>query len=285
LVNRISYLLDIHGPSEPIDTACSSSLIAIHKAVESIRNGRCDMAIAGGVNALLSPELTLSFSQAGMLSEDGKCKSFDQRANGYVRGEGVGVVILKSLAKAEQDGDHIYGLIRGSAENHGGKANTLTSPNPNAQKDLLIKAYTTADIDPRDVSYIEAHGTGTPLGDPIEVEGLKSAFKELYKERHLSQPEAAYCGIGSVKANIGHLEAAAGMGGVMKVLLSMKYKTLPGNPQLETPNEYLKLTGSPFYLQKETKAWLTENNKPRIAGISSFGFGGANAHIVIEEYR
>ena len=169
LANRISYLLDIHGPSEPIDTACSSSLIAIHRAVENIRNGSCNIAIAGGVNAIITPQRTLSFSQAGMLSEDGRCKTFDRRANGYVRAEGVGIVILKSLEQAEIDGDRIYGVIRSTSENHGGKANTLTSPNPVAHKNLLIKAYQDADIDPRDVSYIEAHGTGTPLGDPIEI--------------------------------------------------------------------------------------------------------------------
>ncbi|MEM6602349.1 MAG: polyketide synthase, partial [Verrucomicrobiota bacterium] len=188
LVNRISYLLDLHGPSEPIDTACSSSLIAIHRAVEHLRNGHGKLAIAGGVNALLSPELTLSFSQAGMLSEDGRCKTFDQRANGYVRGEGVGMVVLKSLSQAQADGDRIHAVIRSTSENHGGKANTLTSPNPKAQKELLLKAYRQADIDPRQVSYIEAHGTGTALGDPVEVEGLKGAFKALYREQHLEEP-------------------------------------------------------------------------------------------------
>ncbi|WP_233603296.1 SDR family NAD(P)-dependent oxidoreductase [Pedobacter sp. KBW06] len=285
LVNRISYLLDIHGPSEPIDTACSSSLIAIHKAVENIRNGHCDMAIAGGVNAMLSPELTLSFSQAGMLSEEGRCRTFDQGANGYVRAEGVGILILKSLDKAEADGDHIYGVIRGTAVNHGGKANSLTSPNPSAQKELLLKAYRSANIDPRDVSYIEAHGTGTPLGDPIETEGLKQAFKALYKDRGLDFPAVPHCSIGSVKTNIGHLEAAAGIAGVVKVLLALKHRILPGNPHLKTPNEYLKLKDTPFHLQKETREWTTENNKLRIAGISSFGFGGSNAHLILQEYR
>jgi len=284
LVNRISYLLDIHGPSEPIDTACSSSLIAIHRAVENIRNGHCDLAIAGGVNALLSPELTLSFSQAGMLSADGRCKTFDQQANGYVRGEGVGVVILKPLEKAEQDGDHIYGVIRATAANHGGKANTLTSPNPNAQKELLLTAYRSANIHPRDVSYIEAHGTGTPLGDPIETEGLKLAFATLCKEYNIAAPAKPHCGIGSVKTNIGHLEAAAGIAGLMKLLFCLKHQTLPGNPHLKTPNEYLQLADSPFYLQQNTTPWASENGRPRIAGVSSFGFGGTNAHVIVEEY-
>ena len=283
-MNRISYLLDIHGPSEPIDTACSSSLIAIHRAVENIRNGHCEMAIAGGVNALLSPEVTLSFSQAGMLSDDGRCKTFDQRANGYVRGEGVGVIVLKKLSLAEADGDMIYGVIRGTAENHGGKANSLTSPNPIAQKELLLKAYRSSQIDPRDIGFIEAHGTGTPLGDPVETEGLKMAFAQLYKDKGLSKPTASYCGLGSVKSNVGHLEAAAGIAGVIKVLLSMRHQVLPGNPHLKEPNGYLQLEGTPFYLQKETQAWQSPAGKKRIAGVSSFGFGGANAHIILEEY-
>jgi acyl transferase domain-containing protein/acyl carrier protein len=282
LVNRISYWLDIHGPSEPVDTACSSSLIAIHRAVEHIRNGHCSMAIAGGVNAIFLPALTLSFSQAGMLSADGRCKTFDESANGYVRGEGVGVIILKPLSKAISDGDRIYGLIRGSGENHGGKANTLTSPNPNAQKDLLVKAYRQAGIDPRDVSFIEAHGTGTPLGDPVETEALKLAFRELSNGHQ--EPTSPYCGISSVKTNIGHLEAAAGIAGVIKVLLSLRHKILPGNPHLQTPNKYLKLEGSPFYLQQKASPWTTSSNKSRIAGVSSFGFGGSNAHIILEEY-
>jgi polyketide synthase PksN len=178
LVNRISYLLNIHGPSEPINTACSSSLIAIHRAVESIRSGQCEMAIAGGVNAILTPTLNISFSHAGMLSPEGRCKTFDQSANGYVRGEGVGALLLKPLHEAEKDHDHIYAIIKGSAENHGGKAQSLTSPNPNAQKELLIAAYENAQIDPSTVTYIEAHGTGTSLGDPIEIEALKKAFSK-----------------------------------------------------------------------------------------------------------
>lgn len=285
LANRISYLLDIHGPSEPIDTACSSSLIAIHRAVENIRNGNCDMAIAGGVNAILTPDVTLSFSQTGMLSEDGRCKTFDQKANGYVRGEGVGIIILKGLKQAEIDGDQIYAVVRGTSENHGGKANTMTSPNPIAQKKLLLNAYRKAKVDPRDVSYIEAHGTGTPLGDPIEMEALKSAFKALYKDHNLVEENDPHCAIGSVKTNIGHLEAAAGIAGVLKVVFAMKHKILPGNPNLKEVNEFLKLDGSPFFLLTKTIPWETNNDKPRIAGISSFGFGGSNAHVILEEYH
>jgi acyl transferase domain-containing protein/acyl carrier protein len=285
LTNRISYLLDIHGPSKPIDTACSSSLVAIHQAAASIRNGECEIAIAGGVNALLSPELTLSFSKAGMLSKDGKCKAFDQTADGYVRGEGVGIIILKSLKMAIMDGDQIHAVIRGSAENHGGKANTLTSPNPIAQRDLLVKAYRTAHISPAEVSYIETHGTGTSLGDPIESEGLKYAFKELYRDYNLVEPPKPHIKLGSVKTNIGHLEAAAGIAGLLKVILAMKNETLPGNPHLRVPNQYLQLQNSPFELQVETTEWRIPTGRSRIAGVSSFGFGGTNAHVVIEEYR
>lgn len=283
LANRISYWLDIHGPSQPIDTACSSSLIAIHRAVECIQNGHCEMAIAGGVNALISPELTLSFSKSGMLSADGKCKTFDKDANGYVRGEGVGIVILKSLKKAQADGDRIHAIIRSTAENHGGKANTLTSPNPIAQKDLLVEAYRKAEVSPDQVSYIEAHGTGTSLGDPIETEGLKYAFEELYEENGLKFPDVPHIKLGSVKTNIGHLEAAAGIAGVLKVILALKHKIIPGNPHLKNPNEYLNLRGTPFELQQNSSTWEAQG-KTRVAGISSFGFGGANAHVVLEEY-
>ena len=284
LANRISYLFNLHGPSEPVDTACSSSLIAIHRAVEYIRPGNCDMVIAGGVSLNLVPETLLTLSQAGMLSEDGRCKTFDQDANGYVRGEGVGIIILKSLSKAEADGDRIYGVIRSTSENHGGKANTLTSPNPNAQAELLLKAYRQAKINPEDVSYIEAHGTGTPLGDPVETEGLKMAFERLYKEHGLKPAKVPHISLGSVKANIGHLEAAAGIAGVIKVILAMKHQMIPGNPQLKTPNTYLKLENTSFRLQKDTTTWTSGENGPRIAGVSSFGFGGVNAHVVIEQY-
>ncbi|WP_434101681.1 SDR family NAD(P)-dependent oxidoreductase [Methylocaldum gracile] len=288
LANRVSYLLNIRGPCEPVDTACSSSLVAIHRAVRGIENGDFDMALAGGVNVLLTPTLTISFNKAGMLSEDGRCKTFDKRANGYVRGEGVGVVFLKKLSRALEDNDTIYGVIKSTAQNHGGLANSLTAPNPKAQQDLLLAAYKKAGIDPSTISYIEAHGTGTKLGDPIEINALKAAFAVLYKEHGL-KVQAPHCGIGSVKTNIGHLETAAGIAGVLKVLLAINHKKLPGNPHLKENNPYLQLEGSPFYLLEQPQEWnlLTDReNKalPRRAGVSSFGFGGVNAHVVIEEY-
>ncbi|PGD97837.1 SDR family NAD(P)-dependent oxidoreductase [Bacillus wiedmannii] len=289
LTNRISYLLNLHGPSEPIDTACSSSLVAVHRAVEQIQNGECELAIAGGVNVIASPTLYLSFNKAGMLCQDGRCKTFDKDANGYVRGEGVGTLLLKPLSRAEADGNHIYGVIKGSAVNHGGRANSLTAPNPNAQADLITHAWKKAKVDPTTASYIEAHGTGTALGDPIEINGLRKAFNQLYKE--WDKPiEEKKCGIGSVKTNIGHIEAAAGIAGICKVLLAMKNKMLPASIHYKEINPYIKLEGSPFYIVDKTTPWnqiRDENNQPipRRAGISSFGFGGVNAHIVIEEYQ
>ncbi|MGA1790296.1 MAG: thioester reductase domain-containing protein [bacterium] len=288
--NRISYLLNLHGPSEPIDTACSSSLIAIHRATQAIRMGNCDMAIAGGINVMLTPTLHISFSKAGMLCEDGRCKTFDKRANGYVRGEGAGAILLKPLSKAEADGDHIYAVIKGTAENHGGHANSLTAPNPNAQAQVLISAYEEAGIDPDTVSYIEAHGTGTSLGDPIEINGLKKAFEELYQRSGKPLPKEPHCGIGTVKTNIGHLETAAGIAGILKVLLSMKYKKMPANIHFEEINPFIQLQGTPFYIVSEARQWehlLDKDNQPipRRAGVSSFGFGGANAHIVLEDYE
>jgi len=287
--NRTSYFLNLHGPSEPIETACSSALVAIHRAVSAIESGNCEMAIVGGVNTMPSSDFHISFSKAGMLSPDGRCKTFSNQANGYVRGEGAGMIFLKKLKDAERAGDHIYGIIRGSAENHGGHANSLTAPNPKAQAELLKAAYTKAGIDPRTVTYIEAHGTGTKLGDPIEINGLKNAFKELYQLTGDSQVVSSHCGLGSVKTNIGHLEIASGIAGVIKVLLQLKHKTLVKSLHCDTINPYIELKDSPFYIVQKSKEWKAIQDAvgkelPRRAGVSSFGFGGVNAHVVIEEY-
>jgi polyketide synthase PksN len=283
-VNRISYLLNLHGPSEPINTACSSSLVAVHRAVEEIQLGNCEMAIAGGVNVIASPRLYIAFNKAGMLSEDGRCKTFDKDADGYVRGEGVGAILLKPLDKAIKDNDHIYGVIKGSHVNHGGHVNSLTTPNPNSQAEVISKAWEKSGIDPETISYIEAHGTGTSLGDPIEINGLKKAFDKLYKKWGKEIPKKAYCGIGSVKTNIGHLETAAGIAGILKVVLAMKNDKIPASINIKEVNPYIQIEDSPFYIVDSTKDWDT-NGVPKRAGISSFGFGGANAHIVIEEYK
>lgn len=283
--NRISYLMDFHGPSEAIDTACSSSLIAVHRAVQAIRHGNCELALAGGVNLMLTPSITISGSRLGTLSRDGRCKTFDQSADGYGRGEGVGAVLLKPLSKALADGDRIHGLIRNSAENHGGKASSPSAPNPVAQADLLTGAYREVGIDPRSVGYIEAHGTGTELGDPIEINALKSAFARLYEAQGLPAAGSPHCVLGSVKTNIGHLEAAAGISGLIKVLLMLRHGKVPGNPQLHNVNPYLQLAGSPLRLARDTETWKpSAAGVPRRAGVSSFGVGGANAHVIVEEF-
>ncbi|NKB23411.1 MAG: KR domain-containing protein [Kiritimatiellae bacterium] len=264
-------------------------MVAIHRAIIAMETGGCDQAIVGGVNTLITPEGYISFNKAGMLCGDGRCKTFSNQANGYVRGEGVGMLFLKKLSAAKADGDDIYGIIRGSAENHGGQANSLTAPNPKAQSQLLIGAYKRAGIDPATVSYIEAHGTGTELGDPVEINGLKAAFKALYEGRGDAEVSSAHCGLGSVKTNIGHLELAAGVAGVIKVLLQLQHKRLVKNLHCEEINPYIELKDSPFYVVQESKEWaplkdVQGQELPRRAGVSSFGFGGSNAHIIIEEY-
>ncbi|QAT84741.1 polyketide synthase [Corallococcus coralloides] len=280
LVNRISYLFNFTGPSEPVDTACSSSLVAVQRAVAALRDGQCDVAIAGGVNLLLAPTLFLAFDKAGMLSPDGRCKTFDKDANGYVRGEGCAAVVLKPLRKALEDGDTIRGIVRAAVVGHAGRANSLTAPNPNAQADLLVRAYREAGIPPSRVSYIEAHGTGTSLGDPIEVNALKKAFRQLSGDAPATD---ARCALGAVKTNAGHLEAAAGMAGLVKVLLALKHRKVPANAHFRERNPYVDLDGSPFYLPGSLQAWESPRG-PRVAGLSSFGFGGVNAHLVIEEH-
>ncbi|MGW2220170.1 alpha/beta fold hydrolase [Nonomuraea sp. NPDC001684] len=282
LANRVSHLLDLRGPSEAVDTACSSSLVALHHAVRAIEDGECDAAIAGGVNLTLSPGLYIAFAKSGMISEDGVCKTFDERADGYGRGEGCGAVLLKPLRTALADGDQILAVIRGSAVNHGGRASSLTAPNPEAQARVLVDAYRKADVDPARVSYIEAHGTGTRLGDPIEIEGMKKAFARLYADRGRPAPDVPHVALATVKTNIGHLEAAAGIAGLLKVLLCMRHGALPPTIHYERPNPYVRLEGSPFTINTRLTPW---DGPDRVAGVSSFGFGGTNAHVVLEAYR
>lgn len=288
--NRISYFFNVHGPSEIIETACSSSLVAIHRAISAINTDECKFALVGGINLILTPEAHLSFDKAGMLSADGRCRTFSDKANGYVRGEGVGMLLLKKLSAAETDRDNIYGIIRGSAVNHGGKSNSLTAPNPTLQARVLTEAYKRSNVDPRTITYIETHGTGTRLGDPIEIDALKLAFKRAYKDHGLEDTIRPYCGLGTIKSNIGHLEMAAGVAGVIKVLLQIKNKMLVKSLHSEPVSPYIRLDSSPFYVINSTQQWnrLVDDNKREIpyrAGVSSFGFGGVNAHIVIEEYR
>ncbi|WP_437603947.1 SDR family NAD(P)-dependent oxidoreductase [Sorangium sp. So ce590] len=289
LANRISYLLDLRGPSEPVDTACSSSLVALHRAVRSLQAGDCDLAIAGGVNLLLTPELFVAFGQSGFMSSVGRCMAFDHRADGYVRGEGAGAVLLKPLARALDDRDCIHAVIRGVGVNHGGRVQSMTVPNPNAQADLIASVLARAGVEPETVSYVEAHGTGTSLGDPIEINGLKAAFAQLGKARSRPVETTATCGVGSVKSNIGHLEAAAGIAGLIKVVLAMRHRALPPSIHLERLNPFLQLDETPFYIVDRTVPWDRRIDPsgavvPRRAGVSSFGFGGANAHVLLEEH-
>ncbi len=281
LANRISYLLDLRGQSECIDTACSSSLVALHRAVRALRAGESELAIAGGVSLVLSPQTVVAGNQLGVLSPDGRCKALDERADGYVKGEGVGVLVLKPLSRALADGDRVHAVIRGSAVGHGGHASSLTAPNPLAQADLLVEAYQDAGVPVGTVSYTELHGTGTALGDPVETDALVRAH------RMLADGPATACGIGTVKSNIGHLEPAAGVAGVIKVVLAMRHRTLPRTLHLQTLNPLIELTGTPFRPVRETQPWAPEDAEgallPLRAGVSSFGFGGVNAHVVLEE--
>ncbi|TCN57662.1 SDR family NAD(P)-dependent oxidoreductase [Flavobacterium circumlabens] len=275
IANRISYFYNFSGPSIGIDTMCSSSLTAIHLACESIQNNSCNLAIAGGVNIIAHPNKYFMLSQARFMSSEGKCKSFGTEGDGYVPGEGVGAILLKSLEQAKKDGDQIYAVIKGSAINHGGKTNGYTVPNPKAQSSVIKKAIDKAGVKPEDFSYIEAHGTGTSLGDPIEILGLNSAFQVQKKQ---------FCSIGSVKSNIGHCESAAGIAGVTKLLLQLKHKKLVPSLHSSTINPNIVFEKTPFKVQQKLEDWKTLNNKPRLTAISSFGAGGSNAHIILEEY-
>lgn len=283
IANRISYILNLRGPSETIDTACSSSLVAIHQAVHAMLKGDCDIALAGCVNTLITPTSFIAANKAGMLSEDGSCKTFDKNANVYVSGEGVGAILLKKLTHALEDGDHIYGVIKGTAVNHGGHVNSLTAPNPNAQADVIVSACRRAKVAVDSIQYIETHGTGTSLGDPIEINGLKKAFQQLASEQHLDSLPNHYCALGAVKTHIGTLESAAGIAGVIKTLLAMRHELLPANLHLNALNPYIEIQDSPFYVLDKTVPWPKVAGAPRRAGISSFGFGGANAHVLLEE--
>ncbi|RSZ60417.1 SDR family NAD(P)-dependent oxidoreductase [Massilia atriviolacea] len=286
IANRVSYFLNLHGPSLTLDSMCSSSLSAIHLACQDLGMGRTSLAIAGGVNVSIHPNKYTMLSGGQFISSDGHCESFGEGGGGYIPGEGVGVAVLKRLSDAERDGNHIYGVIRGSALNHGGKTNGYTVPNPQAQADVIRRALAEAAIDPRHVSYIEAHGTGTKLGDPIEIAALTRAFHEGVEA---AGREAGYCLIGSAKSNIGHCESAAGIAGVTKVLLQMKHGAIVPSLHSSKLNPHIDFASTPFVVNQTLKPWrqpeVDGRVLPRIAGISSFGAGGSNAHVIIEEYR
>ncbi|MFF3744349.1 SDR family NAD(P)-dependent oxidoreductase [Streptomyces kronopolitis] len=285
LANRISYHLDLRGPSEPVDTACSSSLVALHRAAEALRLGHCDTVIAGGVSLMLSPVTFASLERAGMLSPDGVGRAFDKEAAGYVRGEGVGAVVLKRLSRARADGNPVLAVLRGTAVNHGGRSNSLTAPNPRGQAEVIVKAHRAAGVDPATIGYVETHGTGTVIGDPAETNGLRQAFAELYRDWGHSAPAAPHCALGALKNTIGHLEPAAGIAAVLRVLLSMRHGRITGDPHGPELNPHLALEGTACEIAVEARDWKpVAPGVPRRAGVSSFGYGGVNAHVVLEEY-
>ncbi|ACB53109.1 polyketide synthase [Crocosphaera subtropica ATCC 51142] len=275
VANRLSYFLNLKGPSLAINTACSSSLVAIHYACQSLRLHESNLCLAGGVSLILSPEVTIAFSQGRMMAADGRCKTFDASADGYVRGEGCGVIVLKRLSDALKDGDQIQGIIRGSAVNQDGLTNGLTAPNGPSQQAVMGQALKNANLQPHEISYVEAHGTGTPLGDPQEFRSITTVLKQG------RQPEQT-CWVGSVKTNIGHLESASGIAGVIKTVLCLQHQTIVPHLNLNQLNPYISLKNIPFTIPQECTPWTITTEK-RWAGVSSFGFGGTNGHIILEE--
>ncbi|HYB81986.1 MAG TPA: acyltransferase domain-containing protein, partial [Mycobacterium sp.] len=275
IANRLSYLLDLRGPSVAVDTACSSSLVAVHMASQSLRTGDCELAIAAGVNLLLSPAIFRSFDGAQALSPTGRCKSFDADADGFVRGEGCGAVVLKRLSDAVRDRDRVLAVVRGSAVNQDGRSNGLMAPNPAAQMAVLRAAYANADVAPHQVDYVEAHGTGTLLGDPIEARALGTVLGR-------GRPENSPLLIGAVKSNLGHLEGAAGIAGLIKAVLAVQRGHIPPNLHFEVPNPHIPFHDIRLKVVADSIDW-PETGSPRRAGVSSFGFGGTNAHLVLEQ--
>ncbi len=275
VANRLSYFFNLHGPSVAVDTACSGALVSVHLACQSLSTGESTLALAGGVNVILEPGNDVFFSRAGVLSPDGRCKTFDSRANGIVRAEAAGVVVLKPLAQALDDGDRIYAVVRGSAVNQDGRSNGIMAPNGQAQEAVLREAYQRAGIAPGQVQYIEAHGTGTSLGDPIEVQALVNVLSVGRQEGHK-------CALGSVKTNIGHAEAAAGVVGIIKTLLAFQHRLLPPILHFRDPNPLIPFKELPLFVQQSLGPW-PQPSEPLIAGVSGFGFAGTNAHLVLEE--
>lgn len=271
---RISYLFGLQGPNYPIDTACSSSLVAVHSAVQSLRTRESDMAMAGGINLLLTPDAFIASCKLNALSKSPQARPFDNHADGYIRGEGCGVILLKRLSDAQKNKDNILAVIKGSAINHDGKSSGLTAPNGLAQIKVISRALVNAGISPSQVDYIEAHGTGTLIGDPLEVNALAAVFHEKRKHKLL---------IGSIKSNIGHLEAAAGIAGLIKIILALKHKKIPATLHCLTPNRHIPWEEIPIAAATQLTDWDVKG-KPRIAGISSFGLSGTNAHVIVEEY-
>ncbi|MEO0378394.1 MAG: beta-ketoacyl synthase N-terminal-like domain-containing protein, partial [Cyanobacteria bacterium P01_A01_bin.17] len=276
VATRISYKLDLKGPAFSVNTACSTSLVATHLACQSLLSGECDMAMAGGVTINVPHRIGHPFEEGWIESADGHCRPFDAEAQGTVLGNGAGIVVLKRLEDAIADGDHIYSVIRSTALNNDGSLKVgYTAPSVDGQADVVAEAHALAGIEPESISYIETHGTGTQMGDPIEVAALTKVFREQTEQQ-------GFCALGSIKSNIGHLNRAAGVAGLIKATLALKHKQIPPVVNFETPNPQLDLENSPFYINKELLPWET-NGGPRRAGLSSFGVGGTNAHAVLEE--
>lgn len=287
--NRISYALDVKGPSEYYEAACSSALVALHRAIQSIRNGECEQAIVGAVNLLLSPKGFIGFDSMGYLSAEGQAKSFQADANGFVRSEGAGVLIIKPLQKAIEDSDHIYSVIKGTGVSHGGRGMSLHAPNPVGMKDAMLKAYQGARIDPKTVTYIEAHGIASPLADAIEMGALTSGLSQLELELPQEVQEEAPCYISSLKPSIGHGELVSGMAALMKVSMAMKHQTIPGISGFSSLNDQVSIKGTRFQMTAENQHWEDVKDGsgrkiPRRASINSYSFGGVNAHVILEEY-
>jgi len=273
--NRISYMFDLRGPSLVVDTACSSSLVAVYLACQSLWRGESQLAIAGGVNLILSPSFAINFSKAGVMAPDGRCKTFDASADGYVRGEGAGIVVLKPLERALADHDAIRAVIRGGAVGQDGRTNGLMAPNRLSQEDVLRAAYRHSGVAPSEVDYVEAHGTGTALGDTMEAQALGGVVGQ-------DRPPERPCAVGSVKSNIGHLEAAAGIAGVIKTALMIEHRQIPASLHVENPNPQIDFGSLRLRVARAREPWERHEGPVR-AGVSSFGFGGTNAHLVLEE--
>jgi len=277
LATRVAYKLGLRGESISVQTSCSTSLVAVHMACQSILSGQSDMAMAGGVSLRLPQKAGYRYTEGLVASPDGHCRAFDEQAKGTVAGEGVGVVVLKALPDALRDGDHVYAVIRGSAINNDGHAKVgYTAPGVSGQAEVIAKALAMADVDPDTIGFVEAHGTGTPLGDPIEVEALTRTYR-----RHTQR--SGYCALGSVKSNIGHLDTAAGVAGLMKAVLALRNRQIPPTLHFERPNPALRLEESPFYVNRALQPWPEAAGHPRRSGVSSFGIGGTNVHLVLQE--
>ncbi|NJK63585.1 MAG: polyketide synthase [Synechococcaceae cyanobacterium SM2_3_1] len=272
---RIAYTLGLQGPTFTLDTVCSSSLVSLHLAAQSLRSCETNLALVGGVNLMLHPSVTHLYCRGKALSPQGRCASFDAAADGFARGEGCGVVVLKRLRDAIRDGDRIWALLRGSAVNHDGPSSGFTVPNLQAQQQVLQQALKNARLEPNQISYLECHATGTPLGDPLELSALARVYCQ---DRPASQPLI----LGSVKTNIGHLEAAAGIASVIKTALCLHHQQIPANLHFHTPNPRLDWDTLPLQIPTQSQPWL-QTAQPRRAGVSSFGMSGTNAHVILEE--